>query len=123
MQDRIKGNQPIEESEKFKWTDVIAGTGDVCTKIAPCTQAIDMAANDYGYWKNRVSNELPKLKDGTTATAEIADSNGQGGGCKNADSTTKPLCLITTWGRANNKDSSKGSKLSDTAKFYLEVTP
>jgi type IV pilus assembly protein PilV len=116
MQDRIKGNSDY-------WKLNIANpnySSTACTKDAPCT-AEQMAANDYGYWQESVESTLPKLKDGTDATAIIEDSNNQGGGCKDTYPTS--VCLVTTWGRANNKDSNKASKLDNEAHFYLEVTP
>lgn len=115
MQDRIRGNSEVV------WRGIIPSySATACTKDAPCTAA-QMAANDYGYWQENVKNTLPKLKDGSDATAKIEDSNNQGGGCKNTYDTS--VCLVTTWGRANSQDSNKASKLSETAKFYLEVTP
>lgn len=115
MQDRIRGNSEVI------WTGITPNySATACTKDAPCTNE-QMAANDYGYWQENVKNTLPKLKDGSAATAKIEDSNNQGGGCKSTYDTS--VCLVTTWGRANNKDDNKASKLSDKATFYLEVTP
>lgn len=117
MQDRIRSNSEVD------WLSVTPSySATACTKAAPCT-AEQMATNDYGYWQENVKNTLPKLKDGTDATATIEDSSNQGGGCKNTYETS--LCLKTTWARANSKDSNKALKLEkfEEAHFYLEVTP
>ncbi|MDD5214904.1 MAG: type IV pilus modification protein PilV [Methylococcales bacterium] len=112
MQDRIKGNSDAN------WTTVTIGTGD-CTQAAPCDSQT-MANNDYGYWKRSVEATLPIPKIGNSV--EIKSSVGMNNaGCKGTYPTS--LCLITRWARTNNKDTNKASKLSDTATYYLEVTP
>jgi type IV pilus assembly protein PilV len=117
MQDRIRGNGSITGS----WTGVAASSGTACTAAAPCT-ADQMAANDLGYWEKSVKAILPAPKDATIKMVEIKLSSGVNkAGCKGT--YTSSLCLITTWARINNKDSNKASKLSNTATYYLEVTP
>lgn len=112
MQDRIRGNSSAD------WTGATTGTGE-CTKTAPCDSQT-MANNDYGYWKKSVEATLPAPKTGNIV--EIKSSVGMNNaGCKGTYPTS--LCLITTWARANNKDSNKASKLDNEAHFYLEVTP
>lgn len=114
MQDRIKGNS------EANWTGATIATGD-CTKAVPCDSQT-MANNDYGYWKKSVEATLPKPTNASTKMVDIQLSSGVNkAGCKGTYSTS--LCLITTWARANNKDSNKASKLDNEAHFYLEVTP
>lgn len=114
MQDRIKGNSSAN------WTGATIGTGE-CTKAVPCDSQT-IANNDYGYWEKSVKATLPNPTNASTKMVEIKLSSGVNkAGCIGTYTTS--LCLITTWARANNKDSNKASKLSDTATFYLEVTP
>lgn len=122
MQDRIRANG-------LYWSEnsgVTAGQNTACNSSPGCTAA-QLAANDYWYWQERVKNTMPALKDGTSATATIqlstAVTDTKKGGCTALISPAHSLCLKTTWGRANNKDANKASRLSNTATFYLEVTP
>lgn len=113
MQDRIKGNSGAN------WIPPVLafGTGD-CTQTAPC-DIQTMANNDYGYWKRNVAAMLPAPKTGNIV--EISSSAVANTPCKKTYSTS--LCLITRWARNNSASSNKSSKLSDTATYYLEVTP
>lgn len=112
MQDRIRGNSNVD------WTNVTAGTGELCTATLPCT-AVQMASNDYGYWKKSVEAVLPMPKGENAKTVDIQLSSGVNfSNCKGTYSTS--LCLITRWGRVNVKES---GVLSNDSKFYLEVTP
>lgn len=123
MQDRIRANGVY-------WTEnssVTASENTTCDASPGCTAA-QLAANDYDYWQKKVKNTLPKLVNGEDATAQVqlsasvSDANAKKV-CKAEISPTHSLCLMTTWGRVNNQSSSKNSKLSDTATFYLEDTP
>ncbi len=112
MQDRIRGNSNVV------WTNVTAGTGDLCTAALPCT-ATQMASNDYGYWKKSVEAVLPAPKGVSAKTVDIKLSSAVNvSGCQGTYSTS--LCLITSWGRVNVK---RIGVLSNDSKFYLEVTP
>lgn len=120
MQDKIRGNSDYWQNNINNIPS--PNQGNECNEFGDNCTAAMLAAYDYWYWQNQVAKELPKSKDGSDATAIIKDSEiNQGGGCNNTYPTS--LCLITTWGRANNKESNKASKLSDKATFYLEVTP
>lgn len=113
MQDRIKGNSGVA------WLSITPSYSvSACTEIAPCT-AVQMAANDYGYWKKSVEDTLSKP---SSVDIQLSSSVNKAG-CKGTYSTS--LCLITTWARANNKDSNKALKKEDfnEAHFHLEVTP
>lgn len=119
MQDRIKGNN------KVNWIDIANAdpSYDVGKCVSPntaCTSA-DMAANDYGYWKKSVQETLPNPTTSTKMVDIKLSDDVNKAGCQGTYSLS--ICLITTWKRVNNKDSNKASKLSDEAKFYLEVTP
>jgi Tfp pilus assembly protein PilV len=122
MQDRIRANG-------IYWTknsSVTAGQNEACNSSPGCSAA-EMAANDYQYWKDNVKNTMPKLKDGSDATATIQLSKNvtdtKKAGCTGLISPDHSLCLKITWGRTNSASSNKSSKLSDTATHYLEVTP
>ncbi len=108
MQDRLHGNNVAD------WNSVAIGAGD-CTKIAQC-DAQTMANNDYGYWKRSAEAILPTPKTGEMV--EISSLAQDNSACKKTYSTS--LCLITRWGRTNDKDT---GILSNDSTFYLEVTP
>ncbi|MCX7073280.1 MAG: type IV pilus modification protein PilV [Methylococcales bacterium] len=111
MQDRIRGNNFAD------WSAVTIGTGD-CTKDSPC-DAQTMANNDYGYWKKSAENILSKPKTGETV--EISHTAQVNTNCNII--TINEVCLITRWARTHSQSSDTSSKLSDTATFYLKVTP
>lgn len=117
MQDRIRGNSEVDD-----WLSVTPSYSETaCTKSAPCT-AQQMAQNDFGYWEKSVKETLPNPANASTKMVEIQlSSSVNKAGCKGTYATS--LCLITTWARASNKDSSKAVKLDSEAHFYLEVTP
>lgn len=114
MQDRIRGNSDY-------WSENSSATAGQNTKCnsSPGCSAAEMAANDYGYWKKSVEDTFPVPTSGNRV--EISDSAQANTPCKKTYSTS--LCLITRWARTNSGTSSTASKLSDTATFYLEVTP
>jgi hypothetical protein len=96
-----------------------------------------MAAYDYWYWQDSIKNIMPKLNDGSDATATIQPDSTTStfktspkGSCKGTYNTS--LCLITTWGRTNSRVGRKKADgtvltidkvLLKDATFYLEVTP
>jgi Tfp pilus assembly protein PilV len=125
MQDRIRGNDLATadcSAVNNSWLSVSPNYSATACAAATGCSAADMATNDYGYWKKSVEAVLPAPKDATIKMVDIQlSSSVNKAGCKGTYSHS--LCLITTWARINNKDSNKASKLSNTATFYLEVTP
>ncbi len=110
MQDRIRANNNVN------WSNVTAGAGDLCTQSIPCT-ATEMAANDYGYWKNMAKKILPISTTNPDVVSIQLSSNVNKGSCKGTYPTS--LCLVTTWAKTNHKTAG----ISADATFYLEVTP
>jgi len=111
MQDRVRANNTVN------WLSVIAGTGDSCTQVIPCT-ATDMAVNDYGYWKNNAKKIFPISSTNPDVVSIKSSSSVNKAGCKGTYPSS--LCLVTTWARTNVK---KTSAVLGDATFYLEVTP
>jgi type IV pilus assembly protein PilV len=111
MQDRIRGNSNVD------WLSISPNYSTTNCVTAPGCPAADMAKNDLGYWEDSVKAILPPPQ---TVDIKLSSSVNKAG-CKGTYTTS--LCLITTWARTNSTSSNNSSKLSDTATYYLEVTP
>ncbi len=119
MQDRIRANGVYWSVN----SSVTAATTASCTcsgtSCSGCTAA-QMAATDYQYWKDSVTNVFPAPTSGNMVEIKLSSAVMKSG-CQGT--YTSSLCLITRWARTNSTTSSTASKLSDTATYYLEVTP
>ena len=108
MQDRIRGNYE-------GWTSIpTASTESTCSSSPGCS-ATQMAATDYQHWVDSAASIFRAPATGNMV--EITRAAQANTNCSSITATE--VCLITHWERTNTQSSA----LSNTATFYLKVTP